>query len=219
MKDYFDNKTDKTEGFSIDISSADEFSEEVVQEPKKTFTKEVLEWLEIFVVAIVAVIVIFTLFFRIATIDGPSMNNTLLNGQKVIISDFNYTPKQGDIIVISRNIENSVEARNSADTPIIKRVIATGGQTVDIDFKTGTVYVDDVPLVENYISSPTTNFYDVEFPKYVPEGYVFVLGDNRRVSLDSRSSQIGEDGLVDERYILGKAYYRILPISHAGGLY
>ncbi len=219
MNDYFDNKTEKAEGFSIDISSADEFSEVVAEKPKKSFTKEVIEWLEIFVVAIVAVIVIFTLFFRIATIDGPSMNNTLLNGQKVIISNFNYTPKQGDIIVISRNIENSVEAKSSADTPIIKRVIATGGQTVNIDFSTGTVYVDDVPLKENYISSPTTNSYDVEFPKYVPEGYVFVLGDNRRVSLDSRSSQIGEDGLVDERYILGKAYYRILPFDAAGGLY
>ncbi len=219
MKDFFHNETNENEGFSIDISSADEFSEEVAEEPKKSFTKEVLEWLEIFVFAIVAVIAIFTLFFRIATIDGASMNNTLLHGQKVIISDFNYTPKQGDIIVISRNIENSVEAKSSADTPIIKRVIATGGQTVNIDFSTGTVYVDDVPLKENYISSPTTNSYDVEFPKYVPEGYVFVLGDNRRVSLDSRSSQIGEDGLVDERYILGKAYYRILPISDAGGLY
>lgn len=219
MNDNFNSKTDETEGFSIDISSADEFSDNIVEEPKKTLTKEVIEWLEIFVAAVIAVIVIFTLFFRIATIDGASMNNTLLHGQRVIISNFNYTPKQGDIIVISRNIENSVEAKSSADTPIIKRVIATGGQTVRIDFKTGTVYVDDIPLKETYISSPTTNPYDVEFPKYVPEGYVFVLGDNRRVSLDSRSSQIGEDGLIDERYILGKAYFRILPISDAGGLY
>lgn len=219
MKDYFENETNKPEGFMVDVSAADDFVEEVAEAPKKTFTKEILEWLEVFVIAIIAVIVLFTLFFRIATIDGASMNNTLLHGQKVIISDFNYTPKQGDIIVISRNIENSAEAKSSADTPIIKRVIATGGQTVNIDFTTGTVYVDGVALKEKYISSPTTNKYDVEFPKYVPEGYVFVLGDNRRVSLDSRSSQIGEDGLVDERYILGKAYYRILPLSHAGGLY
>lgn len=222
MKDFFKKNTDNepinNDGFSVDISLADDFSEPLPVEQAKTVTQNILEWFEIFVTAIIAVVVIFTLFFRIATIDGSSMLNTLRHGEKIIISDFNYTPKQGDIVVISRNIENSAETQTSSNTPIIKRVIAVGGQTVDIDFESSTVYVDGKPLDEPYTSTPTDHTLGVEFPKYVPEGYVFVLGDNRNNSLDSRSPSIGEDGLIDERYILGKAIYRILPFNTAGRL-
>ena len=205
------------DGFKIDTAVAEEF-EETAAITTKTPAQNFLEWLEILVVAVVAVVVIFTLVFRIATIDGDSMNNTLAHGQRIVISSLGYTPKQGDIVVISRNVENSSEAQTELNTPIIKRVIAVGGQTVDIDFKTGTVFVDGIALDEPYTSSPTTGHYDVEFPKYVPEGYIFVLGDNRAVSLDSRSSQIGEDGLIDERYVLGQALFRIIPFEKAGRL-
>lgn len=206
-----------SEGFQIDTAIAEDFEDTTVT-PSKTPAQAFLEWLEILVIAIIAVVVIFTLIFRIATIDGDSMNNTLGHGQRIIISSLGYTPKQGDIVVISRNVENSSEAQTELNTPIIKRVIAVGGQTVDIDFKTGTVFVDGIALDEPYTSSPTTGHYDVEFPKYVPEGYIFVLGDNRAVSLDSRSSQIGEDGLIDERYVLGQALFRIIPFEKAGRL-
>ena len=227
MKDFFEfnsknnENSDETseQGFIIDTSFEEELPENDVlqEEPKKSIEKQIIEWLEIFVFSVIAVVVLFTLVFRIATIDGPSMNDTLLHGQRIVISNLGYSAKQGDIVVISRNTENSSETQTENNTPIIKRVIAVGGQTVDIDFETGTVYVDRVPLDEPYVSSQT-NKRDVEFPKYVPEGYVFVLGDNRAISLDSRSTEIGEDGLIDERYILGKALFRILPLSEAGRL-
>ena len=88
-----------------------------------------------------------------------------------------------------------------------------GGQTVDIDFNKGIVYVDGVALKEDYISSPTTNKYEVDFPLYVPEGYIFVMGDNRNGSTDSRDSRVG---LIDERCIIGCAHMRIFPIENFG---
>lgn len=215
------------QGFFVDVSYADYLADEEEPTPeKRSIAHEILEWLEILVSAVIAVVIIFSLIFRIATIDGDSMKNTLHGGNaftgevadKVIITDFAYTPAQGDIVVISRNIENSIEAQERSDSPIIKRVIAVGGQTVDIDFESGIVYVDGNRLEEDYISTPTKNRGDVEFPLYVPEGYIFVLGDNRAESLDSRYSQIGENGLVDTRYVLGHAVFRIFPLDRIGGL-
>jgi len=213
-----ENITNSSDGFKIDTQFAEniEFKEEAPA--KKTFSKEVLEWCEILVTAVIAVIVIFMLFFRIATIDGTSMNNTLLHGERVVITNLGYKPSQGDIVVISRNIENSTASQTATNTPIIKRVIAVGGQTVDIDFEKGIVYVDGVALDEPYTSSPTHSKYEVNFPLYVPKGYIFVLGDNRSVSLDSRSSKIGEGGLIDTRYVLGHAVFRILPFNKVGRL-
>ena len=202
-------------GFSVN-TNLENIEETPVAEPK-SITLWSIEWLEILIAAIIAVVIIFTFVFRIATIDGDSMKNTLFDNEKVIISNLNYTPKQLDIVVISRNIENSIEGQSPLNTPIIKRVIAVGGQTVNIDFDTGTVYVDGKALEEPYISSKT-NKHDVDFPLYVPEGYVFALGDNRAESLDSRSSIIGEGGLIDTRYILGRAVYRIFPLEKMGRL-
>lgn len=204
-------------GFSVDTAHTDNDAETIVAE-KKTVTAEIIEWFEVLTFAIIVVIVIFTFVFRVATIDGDSMKNTLIHGEKIIISNLNYDVKQGDIVVISRNVENSADSQNSHNTPIIKRVIATGGQTVNIDFEKSKVYVDGKELDEPYTSSPTHNRADVEFPLYVPEGYVFVMGDNRAKSLDSRYSVIGEGGLVDERYILGHAIFRIFPFERAGRL-
>lgn len=219
-----EKKNDFDGGFVVDTAILEEAPEE--ETLKRTFVKEVFEWLEVLVTAVIAVVVIFSMFFRVATIDGSSMLNTLVGadpysgtiGDRVIISNLAYTPKYGDIVVISRNVENSTNTQSSSQGPIIKRVIAVGGQTVDIDFETATVYVDGKALDEPYISTPTDSKYDVDFPVYVPEGSIFVLGDNRQNSLDSRSSYIGDNGLIDTRYILGRAIYRIFPFNRIGGL-
>lgn len=184
---------------------------------KNSVAGEAFEWLEIVVSALMAVVIIFTFAFRVATIVGGSMENTLIEGERVIITDWFYTPKAGDIVVVSRNIENNPDM-SDANGPIIKRVIATEGQTVDIDFETGIVYVDGVALNEPYTKTPTNVKYDVNFPVRVPDGHVFCLGDNRNESLDSRDSRIGNGGMIDERYILGKAVFRIMPLDKIGGI-
>ncbi len=203
------------------------------EKPPKSFKTEIFEWLDVLVVSVIAVVLIFTFFFRIVTIEGESMENTLYSGEKVIISDMLYQPQRGDIVVISRNTDNSLD-KNSYAEPIIKRVIATEGQIVDIVYETreteingvvqkstvGVVYVDgdkiNEPYIKNYISGQLED--QIDFPAYVPEGCVFVLGDNRQNSLDSRSARIGQDGMIDTRYVLGRAVYRILPFSKMGGI-
>ena len=184
---------------------------------KISATGEAFEWLEVVVSALLAVVLIFTFAFRVATIVGGSMENTLIENEKIIITDWFYTPKAGDIVVISRNIENNPDS--SLDNgPIIKRVIATEGQTVDIDFNAGIVYVDGVALDEPYTKTPTNVQYDVKFPVRVPEGHVFCLGDNRNESMDSRDTRIGNEGMIDQRYILGRAVLRVLPLNKFGGI-
>lgn len=189
----------------------------VVYQPKKNCLREVFEWLDIVVASIIAVVIIFTFVFRIVAIEGPSMMDTLYNGERVVISNLFYQPKRGDIVVISRNTDNSGEV-GSYDEPIIKRVIATEGEVVDIDFEKGIVYVDGIALKEDYIREPTYRNFDITFPIRVKENSVFVMGDNRNDSLDSRSSQIGDNGMIDEKYILGHAVLRVFPINKIGRL-
>lgn len=212
------NQSFSEEGFSVDTDFADSLpNEEPLDEPDSV-SKQVVEWVEVLSIAIIAVVIIFCLVFRVATISGDSMKNTLIHNDKVIITNLGYEPKQGDIVVISRNAENSLEAQNLSNEPIIKRVIAIGGQTVNIDFEQGIVYVDGVALKEDYILAPTVDRGDVQFPLYIPEGSIFVLGDNRPESLDSRYSQIGVGGIIDERYVLGHAVFRIFPFNKIGRL-
>ncbi|MEE1198798.1 MAG: signal peptidase I [Acutalibacteraceae bacterium] len=182
---------------------------------KSTFKADFFDWLEILVTAIVLLVVLFTFIFKVVTIDGPSMENTLHNGERIVISNIGADAKSGDIVVISRN-QNNIVSDTDAAAPIIKRVIATEGQIVDIDFETGVVYVDGVALDESYVKTPTNVKFDINFPVSVPEDCVFVLGDNRNNSTDSRSSLIGDHGMIDKRYILGKVVLRVLPFDKFG---
>ncbi len=206
------------EGFSVDTKFADSLPAEAPADEPDSISHQVVEWVEVLSVAVIAVVIIFCLLFRVATISGDSMKNTLIHNDKVIITNLGYEAKQGDIVVISRNAQNSLEAQTLSNEPIIKRVIAVGGQTVNIDFEKGIVYVDGVALKEDYISTPTVDSADVQFPLYIPEDSIFVLGDNRAESLDSRYSQIGNGGIVDERYVLGHAVFRIFPFDKIGRL-
>lgn len=218
-KDFFNKERPALDGFNIATDFVDDCEYSDLQPKKsKNYTADLIEWLEVVATAIIAVVLIFSFIFRIATIDGNSMLDTLHSGERVIISNLNYTAKNGDIVVISRNAENSVAHQSTNNSPIIKRVIATAGQTVNINFVTGDVYVDNEKIYEDYIKTPTLVKGDVSFPLYVPEGYIFVLGDNRNDSLDSRFSQIGDNGLVDTRYILGHAIFRVTPFNKIGEL-
>lgn len=152
--------------------------------------------------AAVVVFLIFTLVFRVVGVDGDSMNPTLNDGDWVAVTSTVSGYEQGDIIVITQPWEKNV--------PIIKRVVAVGGDTVYIDFNKNEVYVNGELLDEPYIAQPTRLHYDVQFPLTVEEGKLFVMGDNRNDSLDSRSSKIG---MIDERYVLGKAVFRLSPAS------
>lgn len=168
----------------------------------------ILSYLHDLVFLIAVVLIVFSLFFRIIVVSGPSMKSTLVDGDwLVLLSNVFYSePKQGDIIVISKESYDD-------GTPIIKRVIATEGQTVDIDFINGTVYVDGKRLEEDYTNSPTNLYEGVDFPLTVDEGCIFVMGDNRNESKDSRSPEIG---LIDTHEILGKAIFLVIPGNDAG---
>lgn len=152
---------------------------------------------------------VYVLFFRAVVVVGDSMYDTLCSGDRLlVINNFIYRdPQQGDIIVASKDSFRNGEC-------IIKRVIATEGQEVDIDFFTGTVYVDGVALDEPYLYTETLNAEGMQFPLIVEEGCVFVMGDNRRDSKDSRDPDIG---LIDEREILGRAVFLLFPGQDAKG--
>ena len=184
---------------------------------KRRVISEIYEWVDAVVIAIIAIILLFTFAFRVVGIKGESMQNTLLNNDRVIISNLFYTPKCGDIVVISRNYTNTAGDTNPDDSPIIKRVIATEGQEITIDPENDTVTVDGTVLDETYVKpGQVTTWTDGTSGKKtitIEKGHVFVMGDNRGNSLDSRSSEIGQ---VDTRYILGRAFLRIYP--KLGGL-
>ena len=181
-----------------------------IQKDKQAEKKEnsVLGTLRDLVCLIAGVLLIFSLLFRVVVVSGPSMNDTLVDGDwLLLIGNVLYNePKQGDIIVASKDSFDD-------GAPIIKRVIATEGQTVHIDFNKGIVYVDGVALEEDYILGATTRWEGVNFPLTVDEGRVFVMGDNRDVSKDSRSPEIG---LIDKREILGRAVFVLMPGTEGG---
>ena len=162
-------------------------------------TSFLYEVVSVFITAFIILAITFTFFMRFIGVVGQSMEDTLHSTDWVFIKQAgSYTPKYGDVVVISQP--------NKYHENIIKRVIATEGQTIDIDFSTGKVYLDGAEIIEPYIKNATTNYYDVKFPLTVPEGCCFVMGDNRQGSVDSRSSIIG---VINNSYVLGKAGYAL----------
>ena len=191
----------------------------VTENKKKAALVSAFDWLDSIVVSVIAVVLIFTFLFRVVGIVGDSMNNTLIDGDRVVICNLFYTPKVGDIVVISRNASNNREDMHAGNEPIIKRVIAVEGDSVDIRFEDGIgyVYVNGVlkneTYIKEYISDEKPIINPISFPAFVPDGCIFVLGDNRNESLDSRSADIGEYGMIDTRYVLGKAVLRLFPFD------
>ena len=174
---------------------------ETEEEPKK-IDRNFYEWVQALVVSVLAVMLVFTFVIRMISVDGTSMLPSLQHGDRLLVldsawcGDFRY----GDIVVLRKD--------GFYYEPIVKRIIAVGGQTVDIDFSTGSVYVDGKLLEEDYINERTYDDEGMEFPLTVDEGCIFVMGDNRNASDDSRNPRLG---IVDERYVLGRAVFLLLP--------
>ena len=160
---------------------------------------EVYDWLQCIVFAILCGIFIFVFLGRTIGVEGPSMMQTLHDSDRVIMSNLFYTPRNGDVIVFQSPSYNF-------DSPLVKRVIGIGGDTVEIKAETGEVLVNGIVLNEPYINELTISHLDIV--EVVPEGYVFVMGDNRNRSTDSRSDSVG---LVDTRYILGRVLFVAIP--------
>ena len=176
-------------------------------EPKKqkemNWQQNIVLYLHDLAYLLAVIMLVFVIFFRIVIVDGTSMNKTLLHGDYLLLLSkiFYQEPEYGDIVVISKDSFDG-------GAPIVKRVIATEGQIVDIDFNAGIVYVDGVALDEPYTNTMTNTNGGMSFPLTVSEGCVFVMGDNRNKSKDRRYLEIGQ---VDEREILGKAIFLLMP--------
>ncbi|MBD9208379.1 MAG: signal peptidase I [Clostridiales bacterium] len=190
-------------------------------ERKDKVKADIYDWIEVFVSALAIVVIMLSFVLRIATVKGHSMERTLSDSQVVVMSNMFYTPAQGDIIVIQQN-------GGYFETPIVKRVIATGGQTLSIDFEKWEVKVDGNVVDESsYVYFRNTSmdveeyysvydaYLDTNGVMTVPEGYLFVMGDNRNESSDSRSIYVG---FVRESEVLGKVIFRMFPINKIGAV-
>ena len=164
--------------------------------------REAYEWARSLVAAVLIITLVFTFAVRMMGVSGPSMIPTLQDGDRLIVINAALcgTYRVADIVIARKE--------SFDEKPLVKRVIATGGQTVDIDFDLGRVYVDGALLEEEYINDLTYLEEGTEFPLTVPEGSVFLMGDNRNHSSDSRDERLGP---VDERLIIGKAVFLLFP--------
>lgn len=166
----------------------------------------VYDWIQCLMSALIVCVVLFIFVVRVIDVKGTSMYPTLNNQDKMLVSNIFYKPKAGDVVVFKKDQYDPSKA-------LVKRVIATEGQEINIDFDRGIVYVDGEALEEDYINELTTTKLDFIGPQTVPEGCVFVMGDNRNMSTDSRKTEIG---MVDTRLIIGKVYFVIFPLDSFG---
>lgn len=171
-------------------------------ERKKDPARDLFEWIQALVSSVLVVVTLFTFVVRLIGVDGHSMLPTLQHGDRLLVlsSILYHDYRYKDIVILRKETFD--------ENPIVKRVIATEGQTVDIDFSAGVVYVDGVALDEPYINEPTYNEEGLTFPLTVPEGSIFVMGDNRNHSSDSRHIRLGT---VDTRYVIGRAVFLLFP--------
>lgn len=165
-------------------------------------TQSCYDILQNLILSITVVMILLTFVFRLVNVDGQSMMDTLFDKDRVFVTNLFYEPECGDVVVISHG--------QNLYKPIIKRVIATERQSLSIDFATGTVAVDGAILDEPYIKESPFKAGDAEIPEIIPEGMVFVMGDNRNHSTDSRSTTVG---LINEDDIIGKAQYVLYPFD------
>ena len=184
-------------------------AEEKAPKEKRTlrdYLGDLYELLEMLGLVSATIMLMFAFVFRLNIVDGHSMDMTLAHGEYLGVSDLFYDPEPGDIVIIHK-----INA-DPYDNPIVKRVIATEGQTVDIDFTTWTLRVDGEVIDEpyRYVSEDHLLTSDWTFPITVGENEIFVMGDNRNNSADSRTEEIG---MIDTRCVIGKAYVRVFPIN------
>ena len=189
------------------------------------FFDDLMDMAESVLYAVFIVLLLFTYVLRIATVEGSSMEPTLQNEDRLIVSDIFFTPKQKDIIIIKSEkahlfadeSETEIIESDGLNKRIVKRVIATEGQTVDIDFELGDVYVDGEKIYESYIADLTTRDEGAfDYPITIPEGYLFVMGDNRMWSKDSRHPEVG---LIKNEDVSGHVILRIAPFEKFGFIY
>lgn len=198
-----------SEEFEARAGAPQQPPQEGAEEQEKLPQEELFYWLQTLVTAIVCIVLVFTFLGRITRVVGHSMDDTLADGELLAVWSLGYEPEQGDIVVLNKTTADFLEGE-----AIVKRVIALEGQTVDIDYDAGTVAVDGQVLDEPYIHEamlcPT---YENQTHIEVPEGSIFVMGDNRNHSSDSRDVTLGT---VDTRYLLGKAEFICFPFSDFG---
>ena len=182
--------------------SSDKKTEQSPDKDKKDYGRDLYEWVQALVSSVIIVVMLFTFAVRMIGVDGHSMVPTLQHGDRLLVltpllyNDYQY----GDIVIVRKD--------SFGVNPIVKRVIATAGQTIDIDFTTGSVWVDGELLYEPYIRELTLRDEGTVFPLTVPDGCIFVMGDNRNESTDSRSPRLG---VIDTRYVIGRAVFLLFP--------
>lgn len=210
-----------------ELPSAEENNADMDKKDKKRYAAaEVLDWFDTVIGSITAIIVIFALITRLSTVDGGSMNPTLIDQERLMVTDFMYTPERNDIVVVwTDGLYN--EITDEYGKAIVKRVIGVAGDKIRLDTENGAVYRNGEKLpteIKNGLlyedGHPILDYTIENLDMYseitVPEGYIFVMGDNRNNSIDSRDRDVG---LVDINEIIGKAYLRVAPLERFGGLY